>query len=184
MLIKFFTLIKITLVKIYSLSISGSFRRWGEKSTLGFNSKINGAFNISIGSRVILSDGAWLNADNNLQDEPTLIIEDDSYIGRMVHINAWHRVKIEKKVLIADRVFISDADHNYLDKERPIIDQGDEYKGEVHIEEGSWLGVGSVILPGVRIGQNSIVTANSVVTKDVPDFSIVSGNPARIIKEY
>ena len=60
--------------------------------------------------------------------------------------------------------------------------QGDYFKGAVRLRQGCWLGIGVVILPGVTIGRNSVVVANSVVTRDVPDYAVVAGNPAKIIK--
>ena len=68
-------------------------------------------------------------------------------------------------------------------KNIPIIDQGTGFSGAVHIKTGSWIGIGACILPGVVIGKHAIVAANSVVTKDVPDFTVVGGVPAKIIKE-
>lgn len=184
MIIFLINFLKVFRTKLNTIFNSRSFFYWGPKSSLGLNSIVIGHKNIYVGSRVTLSEGAWLNANTKQLSMPSLTIGDDTYIGRMVQINAWREVYIARKVLIADRVFISDADHNYSDKNYPIIDQNDSFKGKVYIEEGAWLGIGSVIMPGVKVGKNSIITANSVVTKDVPDYSIVSGNPAKLIKNY
>jgi len=62
------------------------------------------------------------------------------------------------------------------------MDQGIEFKGHVHLCTGCWIGIGAVILPGVRVGRNAVVAANAVVTKDVPDYAVVAGIPARVIK--
>ena len=64
------------------------------------------------------------------------------------------------------------------------MSQGYVSKGDVIIEDGCWLGVGVCILPGVKIGKNSVIGANSIVTRDVPEYSIAVGNPAQIIKKY
>lgn len=171
-------------ITIYSLAIRFQFACWGSKSRIEPFAKLTAPNLVSIGSRVHICEHAWLNTkDDRGNGEPTLSIGDGTYIGRFVHINAWREVIIEKDVLIADRVFISDADHKFEDLEIPISRQGDEYKGSVIIKSGSWLGIGAVILPGVTIGLNSVVGANSVVTKDVPDYTIVAGIPARIIKQ-
>ena len=63
----------------------------------------------------------------------------------------------------------------------PIINQGTSFESKVIIEEGSWIGVNACILPGVRIGKNSVVAANSVVTKDVSDNEVVGGVPAKVL---
>ena len=111
------------------------------------------------------------------------MIEDNTYIGRMCQINAWGKVDIGKNVLIAERVYISDADHQFNDKSSPIIDQGDKFVGPIKVGDGSWLGIGVVVLPGVEIGKNAVVAANSVVTKSFPDYSVVAGVPAKVIKK-
>ena len=85
--------------------------------------------------------------------------------------------------MIADRVFIGDADHSYMDPEAPIRRQGDSFQGAVRLEDGCWIGIGAVILPGVTIGNNAVVGANAVVTKSVPARAIVVGVPAKIIRQ-
>jgi acetyltransferase-like isoleucine patch superfamily enzyme len=125
-----------------------------------------------------------VNAKDDRGDgAPTLRIGDGTYIGRFAQINAWRNVDIGDHVLRADRVFISDADHNYLDTNAPIRLQGDSFRGAVTLREGCWIGIGAVILPGVTIGRNSVVAANAVVTKDVPDGVVVGGIPAKIITQ-
>ena len=86
-------------------------------------------------------------------------------------------------MLIADRVFISDADHNFSDRETPIRLQGDSFLGAVTLRDGCWIGIGAVILPGVTVGRNAVVAANAVVTDDVPDHAVVGGIPARVIRQ-
>lgn len=160
------------------------FYSWGYGSKLGLHIKLNASQHISVGNSVSIGDYCWLNAKDYYKNgKPVLFIDDGTYIGRFVQINAWNEVKIGKNVLIGDRVFISDADHCYQDRNTPIILQGDCYKGSVYLKDGCWLCIGAVILPGVTIGKNSVVAANSVVTKDVPDFTVVGGIPAKIIKQ-
>jgi acetyltransferase-like isoleucine patch superfamily enzyme len=139
---------------------------------------------VHVGGDVVLGVYAWLNAKDDRCDRlPTLRIGDGTSIGRFAQINAWRSVTIGRNVLIADRVFISDADHNYSDMETPIIRQGDAFVGAVTLRDGCWIGIGAVILPGVTVGRNAVVAANAVVTKDVPDCTVVGGIPAKIIKQ-
>jgi len=136
-----------------------------------------------VGNQVHICEQAWLNAKDTRGDgQPTLRIADRTYIGRFVQINAWQSVTIEEDVLISDRVFISDADHNFRRADIPIGMQGDAYIGPVTLCDGCWIGIGAVILPGVRIGRNAVVAANAVVTRDVPDRTVVGGIPAKIIR--
>jgi serine acetyltransferase len=169
---------------LYTLAVRGQFASWGQGSRIGRGAKIFGAQFVHIGSGVIIGEQAWLNAkDDRGNGAATLHVADGAYIGRFVQINAWRNVVIGKDALIADRVFISDADHNYSAKNIPIRRQGDSFQGDVILREGCWIGIGAVVLPGVTIGRNSVVAANAVVTKDVPDCVVVGGIPARIIKQ-
>ena len=138
---------------------------------------------IKVGERVEIGRHAWLNAVDDLgEGKTTLSIGEGTYIGRFAHINAWRDVKIGKNVLIADRVFISDASHDF-DTAMPIRLQGDSFLGAVELKEGCWIGIGAVILPGVTVGRNAVVGSNAVVTKNVPDYAVVAGIPAKVIRQ-
>jgi carbonic anhydrase/acetyltransferase-like protein (isoleucine patch superfamily) len=168
----------------YTLVIGNQFASWGRGSRIGRGARIFGAHLVHVGSGVTIGEQTWMNAKDDRGDgAPTLRIGDGTYIGRFVQINAWRNVVIGNEVLIADRVFISDADHNYADTNVPIRLQGDLFCGAVILREGSWIGIGAVILPGVTIGRNSVVAANAVVTRDVPDCVVVGGIPATVIKQ-
>jgi acetyltransferase-like isoleucine patch superfamily enzyme len=157
---------------------------FGKGSTLGFPATVFSSRSISIGNNVNIRSYSWLNCKWNEKNKNhlSLKIGDGTYIGRFCQINAWESVTIEENVLIGDYVFISDCDHNFDNSKVPIIHQGDNFKGKVHIKSGSWIGRNAVIMPGVIIGHNAIVGANSVVTKNVLDNSVVGGVPARLIK--
>lgn len=162
--------------------ISDSFGHWGSGSVLGRRARLVSPHLIHVGCNVHLGDHAWMNAKDDRGDgEPTLRIGDGTYIGRLAQINAWRDVNIGRNVMIADRVFITDADHKYTDPELPIKDQGDAFFGPVRLEDGCWIGIGAVILPGVTIGRNAVVSANAVVMQDVPPHSVAGGIPARVI---
>jgi acetyltransferase-like isoleucine patch superfamily enzyme len=171
------------LARLQTAAARGAFAGWGEGSRLGRGARLVNPGLVQVGSRVVLGEHAWINAKDDRGDGvPTLRIGDGTYIGRFAQINAWRSVTIGREVLIADRVFISDADHNYQDAATPIRLQGDAYVGPVELRDGCWLGIGVVILPGVTVGRNAVVAANAVVTQDVPDRTVVGGIPARIIK--
>jgi acetyltransferase-like isoleucine patch superfamily enzyme len=168
----------------YSLIVCKQFAVWGRRSRIGRGAKLVGSNLIQVGTDVWIGEQAWLNAKDYCGiGIPTLIIGDGTYIGRLVQINAWRSVTIGRNVLIADRVFISDADHNFSDTCKPILLQGDSFVGAVTLQDGCWIGIGAVILPGVIVGRNAVVAANAVVTKDVPDCAVVGGIPAKIIKQ-
>ena len=96
---------------------------------------------------------------------------------------------MKKSVLTEPDNYFSLYDHCYTDPDKPIIIQG-AYKpnnnghDEMIIGEGSWIGTHCVIIGDVHIGKHYVIAANSVVTKDVPDYCVVEGAPAKIIKKY
>lgn len=143
--------------------------------------QINNPKKIKIGKNVNIGSGAIINCQpDDLQK--TLFIGDNCKIGRDVQINAYKKVQIGDNVLIADRVHISDASHNYK-KNYPIIKQGAKFIGPVIIENGVWIGINAVILPNVNIGENSVIGANCVVNKNIPKNAIAIGVPAKVIKK-
>jgi acetyltransferase-like isoleucine patch superfamily enzyme len=156
----------------------------GKRCTLGFPARIFSSRSIRIGNNVNIGPHSWINCKINETSsrKTSLQIGDNSYIGRFCQINAWESVTIEEDVLIGDFVLISDCDHNFDNPEIPIIYQGDKFKGKVHIKSGAWLGRNAIIMPGVIIGHNAVVGANSVVTKNVLDNTVVGGVPARLLK--
>lgn len=92
-------------------------------------------------------------------------------------------VSIGNNVIMAQHVVISGLNHGYEDINVPIKEQVCS-TAEIIIEDDSWIGANVVITAGVKIGKHSIVAAGSVVTKDVPAYSIVGGNPARLLKKF
>ena len=109
----------------------------------------------------------------------------DIKIGSNVAINENSRLRnvdIGNYVLIAPEVYILHSGHGYSMKDVPMYDQGETHYAKTIIEDDVWIGARSLILPGRKIGRGSIVAAGSVVTKDVEPYSIVGGNPAKVIK--
>jgi len=147
----------------------------------------NGKY-ISLGDRVYLERNVTLKFLEEFisygYKRPTLKIEEAVTIGTGTIISAAKFIHIKKNVLIAPHCFITDHDHEYHDISIPIRDQGYKNVKKIVIEEGAWIGVNSTICSGVTIGKNSVVGANSVVTKDVPDFSLAVGVPAKVVKRF
>lgn len=92
-------------------------------------------------------------------------------------------VEIGAQVITAQHVVMSGLNHGYEDITRPIRLQPVSTKPIV-IEDECWIGANAVITAGVRVGKHSVVAGGSVVTKDVPPYSVVAGNPARVIRHY
>jgi acetyltransferase-like isoleucine patch superfamily enzyme len=91
-------------------------------------------------------------------------------------------VTIGSHVNLAQGITITALNHNFSDAEKRIDEQGVNTTPVV-IEDDIWIGANAVILPGVTIGQHSVVAAGAIVTKDVPPHSLVAGVPAKVIKQ-
>lgn len=134
-----------------------------------------------IGKNVYIGNNYFIAISKIEKLIPIIEIQDNSCIGKNFFIACVDKILIEKNVLISNNVFISDHIHGHMD-DLPIKDQELVPRGEVKICEGAFLGINCVIKPGVTIGRNSIVDANSVVIKDVAPRTVVAGNPAKVIK--
>lgn len=116
---------------------------------------------------------------------PKILIMNNVNIGHDCHIGAINEIYIGNNVLIGSKVYISDHSHgntSYEDLLKTPIERPLYSKGKVIIEDNVWIGEGVVILPAVTIGENCIIGANAVVTKDFPPNCIIGGNPAKIIR--
>ena len=110
----------------------------------------------------------------------TIEIGSHSGIGRNCYVN---NVKIGNYVMMGQDVLIYGANHNFMSFDKPMSKQGSGEMRTLIIEDDVWIGSRVIITASVnRIGTGSILAAGSVVTKDVPEFAIVGGNPAKVIK--
>ena len=160
------------------------FAQFGKHTMLLKPTAIDNPERIFIGNKVLISHYGWLAANPLTGNQNCkLVIGDGTYIGRFCHIYATSKIEIQKKVLIADKVYISDNLHGYKNIDIPVIDQDIVQANEVIIGEGAWLGE-NVCIIGASVGKHSVIAANSVVNKDIPDYCIAGGVPAKIIKRY
>ena len=114
----------------------------------------------------------------------TVRIGDGAYIGNFSRITAVGEVVIGEEAMLADRVYVSDTGHVYEDVTQPIKRQGLRDGRRVQIGRGAWIGIGAAIVGNVCIGENAVVAANTVVRSDVPDFTVVAGNPAQVVRRH
>ncbi len=176
-----FVYFRVFWIKLYTWFNASRLSAWGKGSTLAPFATLQKPQRMSVGSGCVIREHAWLNCSGN-DDGVSLAVGDGCYLGRFIHINAFASVRIEDKVLIADRVHISDISHNFENVDMPVIDQSWSERGPVLLKSGCWIGTGVVILPGATIGRNAVVAANAVVKGNVPDFAVVGGVPAKIIR--
>mgnify|MGYP003491188605 CR=1 FL=1 len=159
------------------------FKKYGKKSLILSPLSLEGKFNIEIGQHVIIQEHSWLAALPLTGSGVELIVKDESVVGHYCHIYATKSIIIEKNVLIADKVYISDNVHSYDNIDIPIKNQPIKQCNSVRIGESSWIGE-NVCVIGASVGRHCVIGANSVVTKDIPDYSVAVGVPAKVIKKY
>lgn len=160
------------------------FAYFGEGATVAYPANIQGRESIEIGDGTVILDHSRIANYRTEGIEPQIRIGKNCYICYYFTILNSSSVTIGDNVLFASHVLISSENHGMdPESELPYMSQPLESK-LVSIGDGCWIGEKVCILPGVSIGKKSIIGAGSVVTKDVPDYSIAVGNPARVIKQY
>ena len=155
----------------------------GARCVLGRKQMVQNPRAVSIGSRVTICDGfVFADLVPGSGNCPKIKIGNGVIILFRFQCNAAESVTIGDNVLIASNVLITDSDHVVEPGGPPVTRNPRFITRPVVIEPSCWIGQNAVILKGVTIGRESIVGANSVVTRDVAPHSIVGGNPARLIK--
>lgn len=170
--------------KLFILLYGNKFYFFSSKSSILDPLKIEGFEYMYIDERVSIGKYGWLGCypvpDKDL---PKLRIGKGVNIGNLCHISCTNSIIIEDNVLIAEKVTLADSTHEYERIDIPIIHQPFGMLRSVKIGEGSWIADNCCIL-GASIGKHCVIGAGSVVTKDIPDFCVAVGNPAKIIKRY
>ncbi len=170
--------------RVFRILYGGQFARFGRNSSIVSPLKVSGIRNICIGDDVYVAPLAWLSAEPlSSGGGCKLAIGSGSRLGHMNHIYATRSITIGSKVLTADRVYISDNLHTYEDVGLAIVEQPIKQLSDVSIGDGSWLGE-NVCVIGASVGRHCVIGANSVVNRDIPDFCVAVGAPARIVKRY
>lgn len=120
--------------------------------------------------------------ENVIFDSPqNIFIGDYSHIGHYCYISGWGGITIGSWVRIGKGACLITSEHNSEDVDIPIKKQGITLKPIV-IEDDVWIGVNAMVMPGVKIGKGAIISSGSVVFMDIPEYSIVAGNPARVVR--
>ena len=164
------------------------FGRFGANSVICYppNTIYNERY-IHIGSGTMIGPQCTLSAGMTPGQEcitdPVVRIGDRCLIGKGSAIVGHFSITIGDDVWTGHNVYVTDQNHGYEDVTRPIGAQSMPEK-PVRIGDGSWIGYGSVILPGATIGDHVVIGANSVVTGDVPSYSVAVGSPAKVIRRY
>lgn len=137
---------------------------------------VSGTANIKLGKRCRLG----MDVELRTIETGYIKIGDDTRLNRGCTLTSYAQILIDDFTIIGEFVSIRDANHG-LERGEPMRYQPHTTK-PIHIGRDVWIGRGSCILPGVTIGEGAVIGANSVVTKDIPDFAIAAGVPAKVIK--
>ena len=133
---------------------------------------------IRLGNNVYLGPGVWIDVAADSPDrEPKVILGNGCSIGRRSTISARNQVILEEDVLLAPSVLVTDHEFSKVESSG----------GRIFIGRNCWLGIGAVVACGsgdLNLGRNSVVAANAVVTQSFPPFSVLAGNPAKVVKTY
>jgi acetyltransferase-like isoleucine patch superfamily enzyme len=181
----------LALGKLYTFFIKGKFRSFGKNSIV--KPVLNSANEkyISIGDNVDIGAFCRITVSKEFGDHQVksenkarIKIGDNVSIGNNSFLSANNSLEIGNNCIISAYAFITDHDHGFGDIEKNLSQQPLSEGGSVKIGDNVFLGVKSSVLKNVTIGERAVIAANAVVTKNVPAFSVVAGNPARIIKKY
>lgn len=172
----------------YSFWVKNAFRKCGENFTVISPIYLKGGKYISVGNNFNAMNMIRLECwDEYLGDyfSPSLVIGDNVSMNNNIHIGCIDKIYIGNNVLFASNIFITDHFHGYTDERdvnvAPFLRKLFS-KGEVKIMDDVWIGENVTILPNVTIGKCCTIGANSVVTKSFPDYSVVAGVPAKLIR--
>ncbi len=176
--------LELQVVRLHSLLIARSLESYAP-SRVHFTVRLDNPKHISLGGASI-GRGVWLYAMTSdsagRRYDPRLSIGSGTSVGDYCHITCAHSVRIGSKVLMTQGVLITDAVHCYDDVEKPVISQGLAVSS-TSVGDGSWIGNHAAVI-GCHVGRNCVIGANAVVKRDVPDFCVVVGAPARIVRRY
>lgn len=175
------------------------FGKMGKGVAIGRNVTIRHPSRIRLGNRVVVEDEAVLDAKGDKGEG--IILGDEVFIGRGTILTARHDTltigegsnissncrigpsRLGRKVLIAAYVYIIGGGHLSDRTDIPVLDQPVAFKGGAEIGDGCWIGAFTAVMDGVRIGNDSIIGAHSLVTRDLPPFSIAFGVPAQMQRD-
>jgi acetyltransferase-like isoleucine patch superfamily enzyme len=134
---------------------------------------------LEIGPHALFEPHVWLTAP-----APGRIrIGSGTFLNIGVQVAAVGLVEIGAHCMLANGCFVTDGNHRFDDPERPVPWQGFTSKGPTRVGDNVWCGAHVVITSGVTVGERCVIGANSVVTRDLPPFSIAAGSPAKVLAQ-
>ncbi len=133
---------------------------------------------LEVGPHALFEPDVWIT----LGEGATVRIGGGTFLNIAVMVAAMQRVEIGEHCMLANGCFVTDANHRFDDPARPVPWQGFTSKGPTRVGDNVWMGANVVVTSGVTIGERCVIGANSVVTQDIPPFSIAAGVPAKVLR--
>ncbi len=134
---------------------------------------------LEVGEGALLEPGVWITAPGQAR----VRIGAGSFLNLGVMVAAVELVEIGEHCMFANGCFVTDGDHRFDDPDKPVPWQGFSTKGPTRVGANTWCGANVVITSGVTVGERCVIGANSVVTEDLPAYSIAAGAPARVLRK-
>jgi acetyltransferase-like isoleucine patch superfamily enzyme len=134
---------------------------------------------LELGPHVLLEPHVWIT----IADEGHVSIGEGTFLNLGTMVACQESVTIGAHCMFANGCFVSDASHRFDDRNRPVPWQGFTTRGPTSIGDNVWCGVNVVVTSGVSVGERCVIGANSVVTRDLPPFSIAAGAPAKVLRQ-
>lgn len=157
---------------------TADFKRIGKNVIFEVGVKVFHPENIEIGNNVYIGHNTVLKGYYKNE----MVIGDHTWIGQNCFLHSAGGIEIGKAVGIGPSVKILTSQHDSMDKGIPVLFSPINFK-QVSINDGADIGIGSIILPGVVVGEGAIIGAGSVVTRNIPDYEVWCGAPARFLKK-
>lgn len=158
----------------------------GDNTKLFNNVTISSESEIEIGDKNVIGD----NTDIFAYSEGYIKIGNNNLISKLTRIASANSVVLGNNILMGPHIFIADYNHSYIDIDKAIMFQGNTVPknnniiGGILIEDDCWIGTNVVIVGNIHIGKHAVIGANSVVTHDIPPYSVAVGSPAKVVKHY
>jgi acetyltransferase-like isoleucine patch superfamily enzyme len=134
---------------------------------------------LEVGPHVLFEPNVWITAPGRAR----IRIGGGSFLNIGVMVAAHDLVEIGEHCMLANGCLVTDANHRFDDPDKPVPWQGFTSKGPTRLGDNVWLGANVVVTSGVTIGERCVIGSNSVVTHDIPPFSIAAGSPARVVRQ-
>lgn len=174
-----------SLLSVKGILIKMKLKSCGKVPVFGKNIRMGDLKYISVGDNFIIDEFAEVLCHSITSDTtPSLIIGHNVHISKHCCIGCSNKIVLEDDVRLAPYCHITDRNHQYEDIDTPIWRQPSNSPGAVVIGKQTWLGFSVQVMPGVVIGKHCVIAAGSIVTKNIPDYSVAAGNPAKVIKKY